>query len=374
MAHKKCMRLLSAPAWAQVDLGALTHNFNQVKALTPPETKVMAVVKANAYGHGARLVSRTLVENGVDMLGVAFVDEAVRLREAGINVPIALLSGVISEEQLKQVVSLDLQPFVYTKDMARDLTAAACTLGHKVKIHIKVDTGMGRLGVSPENLREFIWHISQIQELEIAGIASHLASAEDDFDLTSRQVDIFKESIDSLKQSGFKIPCLHIANSAGILNHDNTHFNMVRPGLMLYGACRHFSLRPVLSLKSRIVFLKKVSAGTPIGYGHTYTTKSASLIAAVSIGYADGYSRLLSNRGQALVRGRRVPVVGRVCMDLSMLDVTNVPGVQMGDEVTLIGQDGNDQITVFDVADWMGTIPYEVLCLIGPRITRAYKK
>ncbi len=368
----------SSPSWATIDLTALSHNLAQIKALLDPQTKIMAVVKANAYGHGAVPVSRTLLENGVDLLGVAFVKEAVQLREAGIQAPLVVLSGVIEPGQLPQVARFGLQPFVYTRELARALAAAACRLGQTIKIHIKVDTGMGRLGIFPEDVLDFVCFVSQTKGLEIAGLVSHLAQAEEDETTTLLQLEKFRHVADTLKQAGFELPCLHLANSAAIIKYPDTHFNLVRLGLALYGAYPHpdlqqkVQLKPVLSLKSKIAFLKRLPGGTPLGYGHTYTTTSQSLIATIPIGYADGYSRLLSNRGQALVHGQRAPVVGRICMDFTLLDVTHIPGVQIGDEVTLIGREGEEEITLAEVADWMETIPYEVMCLIGPRVKRIY--
>lgn len=332
----------------------------------------MAVVKANAYGHGATHTSNILLENGADILGVAFIKEAIHLRRAGIKAPIALLSGIIHPEQLYLIPQLNIQPFVYSKETVRAIASTAIEQGRTVKVHLKIDTGMGRLGIPPEDTRDFLWFTSQLEGIEVIGLASHLACADEDEYITRQQLETFKQTVNTLKQLGVNFPYIHLANSAAIINYPDTHFNTVRPGLMLYGVYSHFSLKPVLTLKTRIAFLKTVPAGTPISYGHTYVTENESLIATLPIGYADGFNRLLSNRGQVIVRGQRAPVVGLVCMDYTLINVSHIPGVQSGDEVTLIGKNGFEEITVSEVANLLDTIPYEVLCSIGPRITRIY--
>ncbi|MBI5789326.1 MAG: alanine racemase [Candidatus Schekmanbacteria bacterium] len=363
------------PTMANIDLSALVHNLNQVKNLTGRNTKIMGIVKDDAYGHGAIPVSRALLEHGADMLGVAYFAEASQLRAAGIAAPIVLLSGVIEAEQMQQVAGLGLQPFVFSAQTAHALSDAAINQGKTVKLHIKIDTGMGRLGINPQDVLEFARVLSRLNGVEISGLASHLACGEEDLEATQRQLKIFRQVADTLKNAGFNIPCLHLANSAGIINHPQTHFNLVRPGIMLYGAYGYnprVDLKPVMSLKSQVIFLKNVAAGTCISYGHTYRAEKESVIATVSVGYADGYNRLLSNKGQALIHGRRVSVIGRVCMDLIMLDVSAIADVKVGDEVTLIGRDGPEEITVNEVAAWTQTISYETLCMIGQRVRRVY--
>jgi alanine racemase len=355
-----------------IDLEALSHNYGEVTSRIAGR-KVLAVVKAQAYGHGAVAVSRRLVELGVDMLGVALVEEGLELRSAGIDKPV-LVMGPVRPEQAVSIIKAGLTPVVFTKQMAEALSRAAA--GKRVPVHVKVDTGMGRIGLPPEDALAFIREFAAMPGLAVEGLMTHFADADlKDKQFASAQLDSFEMLVRSLDEAGISVPLRHAANSAAVLEYDRALLTMVRPGLMLYGydpleRRGGFDLRPVLSLVTRIAYLKKVPAGVPISYGRTFVTKRESLIATVPIGYADGYSRGLSNRGEALVRGRRVPVAGRVCMDMIMLDVTDVPSVAEGDEVALIGCQGQERITADDLAGWTGTIAYEVLCGIGARVPR----
>jgi alanine racemase len=362
------------PTAATIDLGALAHNYGEVVRRAGTR-KVLAVVKAQAYGHGAVPVARKLVELGCTMLGVATVEEGRDLRDAGIAVPV-LVMGPVFPEQAEVLVRAKLTPTVFTEEQARALADAITGTAQTVAVHVKVDTGMGRIGVQADDALSFITSVNKLPGISIEGLMTHFADADlKDKAFAASQLDWFEAIIKALEAKGISIPLRHAANSAAVLEYDRALLTMVRPGLMLYGYNplenrAAVDLRPVLSLTTRIAFVKEVPAGVPISYGRTFVTKRDSRIATIPIGYADGYSRALSNRGEALVRGARVPVAGRVCMDMTMLDVTGVPGVAEGDEVVLIGRQGGERITADDIAAKTGTIAYEVLCGISGRVPR----
>jgi alanine racemase len=364
------------PTAALIDFGALTHNFREVMRRADGR-KVLAVVKAQAYGHGAVKVSKHLLGLGANTLGVALLEEGRELREAGIETPI-LVMGAVSPGQADALVSLRLTPVVYTLPVARALSDAARRSGTRAPVHVKIDTGMGRIGVAPEAAPDFIGELLALDGITVEGLMTHFADADlRDKQFASKQMDRFEALLKELDAKRILIPLRHAANSAALLDYRRALFTMVRPGLMMYGynpleGERVADLRPALSLVTHIAFLKKVPAGIPVSYGRTFVAKRESLIATIPIGYADGYSRGLSNKGEALVRGVRVRVAGRVCMDMCMLDVTDVPGVSEGDEVMLIGKQGNQRITADDIAEKTGTIAYEVLCGIGARVPRIY--
>ena len=362
------------PTAAKIDLEALSHNYSEVTSRIDGR-QVLAVVKAGAYGHGAVPISRHLVQLGAQMLGVALVEEGRELRDAGITAPI-LVMGPVFPGQAEAVVSLRLTPVLFTLPLAQALSQAAGRSGSAVHVHIKVDTGMGRIGVTPEDALPFITEVAKLPGIEVEGLMTHFADADlRDKHFAAVQMDRFESLLQQLAEQGISVPHRHAANSAAVLEYGRAFLTMVRPGLMLYGydpleGGSGADLRPVLSLVTRIALLKRVSAGTPVSYGRTFVTKRKSLIATIPIGYADGYSRALSNRGEAIVRGRRVPVAGRVCMDMTMLDVTDVPDAAEGDEVMLIGAAGGERITAADIAAKTGTIAYEVLCGISGRVPR----
>ena len=365
------------PTTAFIDLDALAHNFQEVRGRAQGR-KVLAVVKAQAYGHGAINVSKHLLGLGADTLGVALVEEGRELREAGIDAPI-LVMGAVVPGQAEALVALRLTPVVFTPAMARALSNAARTQKTQVPVHVKIDTGMGRIGIAPEAAPAFIKELQDLEGIMVQGLMTHFAEADlRDKQFASLQMDRFGTLLKELDAQGAVIPLRHAANSAALLDYQQALFTMVRPGLMLYGynplegKTTGADLLPVLSLVTRIVFLKKVPAGVPISYGRTFVTRRESLIATVPIGYADGYSRGLSNKGEALVRGVRAPIAGRICMDMCMLDVTDVPGVCEGDEAVLIGKQGDQRITADELAHKTGTIPYEVLCGISSRVPRVY--
>jgi alanine racemase len=365
------------PTRAIIDLNALDRNFEEVRRQAGGR-KVLAVVKAQAYGHGAVRISRRLMALGTDMLGVALVEEGRELRSAGIDVPI-LVMGAVFPDQAETITDLGLTPVLYTAKVAEALSAAAVKRGAVVPVHIKIDTGMGRIGLPVDEAARFIKALTRLEGIRVQGLMTHFADADlADKAFSGQQMDRLEALISSLGEHGIEVPLRHAANSAALLDFHRALFTMVRPGLMLYGydpltdkAVR--GLQPVLSLLTRIAFLKTVPAGATVSYGRTFTTSRKSLIATIPIGYADGYRRALSNRGEALVRGVRVPVVGRVCMDMCMLDVTDVPDVSEQDEVVLLGQQDGQRITADELAERTGTIAYEVLCGISSRVPRVYR-
>jgi len=361
-----------------IDLEALDHNFREVVRCAEGQ-QILAVVKARAYGHGAVEVSKRLLRLGADMLGVALVEEGRELRDAGIHAPI-LVMGATFPEQAEAIVSLKLTPVVFSLAVAQALSEAAHRRRTTINIHVKIDTGMGRIGIAPEEAPEFIASLQKLGAVSVQGLMTHFADADlRDKQFASRQMDRFEALLNALETKKINVPMRHAANSAAVLDYHRAFFTMVRPGLMLYGynpleeGTIGADLRQVMSLVTRIAFLKKVPTGVPISYGRTFTTKRESIIATLPIGYADGYCRCLSNKGTALVRGIRVPVVGRVCMDMCMIDVTDVPGALEGDDVVLIGSQGSERITADDIAAMAGTIAYEVLCGISNRVPRIYQ-
>lgn len=367
------------PTVAVIDLGAFCHNLSLVHSTVTPGVKVAAMVKADGYGHGALQLSRAALEAGLaEILGVAHVDEAIVLREAGIKVPIIVLGGCF-EDRAAEVVAYDLEVALYSMKLAEALDAEAQRRGKVVTYHLKVDTGMGRLGLDPEEALGAAKRLIDLKGLELAGIMTHFATADHaDKSYALEQLARFERAVRSVRDAGIEVPCVHAANSAAILSLSQSHYDMVRPGIMLYGAPpsaevgTDADLRPVMTLKTRVGHLFDLSVGESVSYGRRFIAQRPSRIATLPIGYGDGWSRLLSNKGSALVGGRRVPIVGKVCMDLTMLDVTDVPGVAVGDEVVLIGRQGEDIITADEVAHATDTISYEVFTRIGKRVPRIY--
>jgi len=378
-ASLSCMSFCSHTTRAEVDLGALAYNYHQLRRFAPASVKFLAVVKADAYGHGAIPVSKKLEGLSADFLGVAWVQEGIELRNGGIKKPILVLSGIY-EEEVEEVLDYNLTPMVYRLEIAQALSSAASKRGKKVPVHLKVDTGMGRIGVLAEEAPAFANRVRQFENLEIEGIASHLSTADEgDSAFASMQLERFSRTIEEMKRLAIDPPFCHIANSAALVNLPAAHFTLVRPGIMLYGSYPSpslkdkVSLRQVMSWKSHIADLKKLPAGYPISYGRTFITQRPSLIAAIPVGYADGYNRLFSNRGEVLIKGMRAPVAGRVCMDWTMVDVTAITGVEVGDEVVLMGSQSGQEITPEEMGGWIGTISYEILCSVGKRVSRIYK-
>jgi alanine racemase len=362
------------PTWAEVNLSNLAYNFKQIKKAIKPETLVMVCVKADAYGHGLILVAKKLVDCGVDYLGVASIDEAIKVREAGIKLPVLVL-GMILKKDIPPLFRYRIIPTVCTKDMAYALNSKARAKGKVIKIHVKVDTGMGRIGILHKDVLEFVKDISRLKFINIDGIFTHLACADTDKDFTCYQIDLFNRLKKQLDNLGINIPLIHAANSLGVASYPNSHFNMVRPGLMVYGLSLKenlgINLKPVLSLKTRIVYFKRVPKGYGISYGHTYVTKKETTIVTLPIGYGDGYPRNLSNKAPVLIQGQRFKISGHVCMDQIMVDTGNYP-VKIGQVAVLIGSQDKNKITAEELANLSDTIPYEIVCGLGSRVPRVY--
>ncbi len=367
------------PTFCSIDLAALRWNFRQVRKKVGRKVKVLSVVKANGYGHGAPVVARALAACGSDGFGVATVEEGVELREAGIRSPIVILAGFYPA-QLDQFLRHRLIPVAIEPDGLRRLETLARKRGASLDFHLKIDTGMGRIGFPASELDSWLPELSGLKALRLAGVFSHFSHAEDvGGSYTQNQVKILRAVVERLRAAGYNSPLIHLANSAAVITLPGAYFNMVRPGLMLYGVypslamAHRIALRPVLSWKTRVLQVKSLSKGSSISYGRTFVTKRESRIATLPVGYADGYHRLLSNRGAVLVRGQRAPVVGRVCMDLTMVDVTDIRGVKQGDEVVLLGKQGRNTISADEMAAWAETISYEILTSISARVPRVYR-
>ena len=372
------------PTWAEIDLNSLAANFNKIKKRVSPAARVMAVVKANAYGHGAVECARRLASEGADWFGVALPEEGVELRAAGILQPVLCLAGYWPG-QAALCIQQRLTPVVYSVDMIESLNRAALNAGVVADVHVKVDTGMGRLGVRFDHLSEFVSALEPFRNVRIDGLMSHLAAADDAAcqPLTNDQIHRFDDAVGLFRDHGYRPTHLHLANSAGVFGHRESWGNLVRPGGVLYGLWRDVlplsvsdaELLPVMSLHSRISLMKWVPPGETIGYGCTFEASRRSLIATLPVGYHDGYMRGLSNRAHVIVRGVYAPVVGRISMDLTLIDVTNIPEVQIDDQVTLIGvhsQNPELKITAEDLARISGTLSYEVTCGVSERVPRVY--
>lgn len=338
----------------------------------------MAVVKANAYGHGAVETAKALIRQGLSRVAVVSIDEGIALRKAGINAPIVVL-GPLFQEHLGDLFSHQLTPVVSDATLIPALAKAAASFPTPYPVHLKVETGMNRLGLRQGELAELFDRGRFPNTLHLEGLMTHLADADGPSEETTEcQLTSFRKAIGIVKAAGFMVPLIHAANSAGAVRFPKSHFSLVRPGIMLYGyhtlpgAVAAPDLRPVLSLRTSIAQLRTVQPGHKVSYNGTFTARQTTRIAVLPIGYADGMSRHLSNRGCVLIRGRRAPIAGLVCMDMIMVDVTMIPGVSVGDDVVIIGRQGDERITADDIARWTGTIAYEVLCTIGPRIPRQY--
>lgn len=367
------------PTWAEIDLDAIVHNVRELRNCLTPKTRFMAVIKANAYGHGLVQVARICEREGVDFLGVALLDEACYLRDCGIKTPIMIL-GYTPVNGAELVVTGGFRQTVYNWEGAESLSQAAVALGKEAVIHIKLDTGMSRIGFLPgEEALHVIEKIAALPNLVIEGVFTHFAQADSlDRSFTYLQLERFHQFLEGLDCLGIRIPIRHAANSAGIIQFPEAHLDMVRAGVSLYGLrpspeldIKGLQLIPAMRLISRVVMVKEIPASTPISYGGTYLTPEPTKVATVPVGYGDGYTRFYSNCAWASVKGRPVPLIGRVCMDQCMFDVSEVEEVKIGDEVILFGRPG-DGITADDLARITGTINYEVICLINSRVPRCY--
>jgi alanine racemase len=380
--------------WAEIDLAAYAHNITELKRITRKGARLMAVVKANGYGHGAIEVAGEALQNGAAYLGVARINEAVQLRTAGLDAPI-LIFGYTPPDLAETLIKYDLTQTVYSFSAANTLSDYALHKGTKISVHIKADSGMGRLGLplmlgdggGPENLPlqnlvQEVGSISRLAGLTVEGIFTHFATADSaDKSYAKIQFEVFTDFLNRLGREGLAPPIKHAANSGALIDLPESHLDMVRPGIATYGLYpsdevnkSKADLKPVMTLKSKIIQLKKVPAGFNVSYGITHQTKKQTTIATVPVGYADGFNRLLSNRGHMFVHGQRVPIVGRVCMDLTMLDVGSLSDVALEDEVVVFGQHHSESVTADEIASKLNTINYEIVSTITARVPRVYVK
>ncbi len=364
--------------WADIDLHALRANHARIVAALPAGAAVMAIVKADAYGHGAVAVARALSGRpGLWGFGVGDSAEAIELRRAGIADPILILGTIIPEEEA-DVVREEIRVCVHSMERIETLAAESARQGRRARVHVMVDTGMGRLGALPERALQLALAVARSEHLQLEGLASHVSSARPGHPFTTVQRQRLAGVIEGLAARGVRPPLCHFANTAALLGGVGLDLPLVRPGISLYGmlgpdaAARDPGFQPVLSLRTQIVYLKDVPAETPIGYNGTHVTARPTRIATLPIGYNDGLAYRLSNRGRALVRGRLAPIVGSISMDYTMIDVGAIPGVKVGDTVTLIGKDGEQQLAIGELASLVGTIPYEIACSVGKRVRRVY--
>ncbi|EQB63299.1 MAG: hypothetical protein RBG1_1C00001G0878 [candidate division Zixibacteria bacterium RBG-1] len=374
-AHK-----FSRPAWLEVDLKALAYNCRNIKQKLGKNVELMAVVKADGYGIGAVECSKVFLKNGATSLGVAIVEEAIQLRKVGIKSPILIIyPEAVGREEL--VVKYKLDQVVCELKFAQNLSRIAKRNKNIANVFLKVDTGMGRYGFTPEETVEFAKRISKLPNLKIKGIMSHFSSAfMKDKTYSYEELSKFRKTLQLLNQAKIDIPIKSLANSSGVLDIPESYFNQARVGILLYGIYPSLEneptimVKPAASLKAKISFLKKVFSSTPISYMRTFHTNRESVIATVPMGYCDGYNFFLSNKGKALVHGKLVPLIGRICMDTLMLDVTDVPDAKIGDEVVFVGTQNGSEISVWDVGEWAGTMAYDIITRMGKRLPRIYKK
>lgn len=373
--------MIRSPNSVKIDLTALVYNLNQVKKLVSPQTRIMGIVKSDAYGHGLVRVAQVLEKNGVYSLGVALLWEALELRKNGIKLPIMVLCGIQTRKEAEEVVDKALTPVIYDMASAELLAQEGAAKGQRIHIQLKVDTGMGRLGVPHSDAGPFMTKIKGFHWLKLDGLTSHLSSADKpNSDFTKGQIKNFKKAVDTGRTMGLDLPLNNLANSAGIMAHRDSHFNMVRPGIMLYGGLPSpefpfpLSLKPVMSLKGHIIQIRDLPDNTPVSYGQSYYTDGPRKVAVVSAGYGDGLPRSLSNRGKVLVGKKRVAIIGLVCMNMITCDVSGIKGIAPGDEVVLLGTQGKENITGDEMARWSNTISYEIFCSIGQRANKEYTK
>lgn len=373
-------------AWAEIDIDAIGNNIASIRRYVSEKTKILGVVKADAYGHGYLEIADTLLKNGADMLAVACIDEAIQLRVCGFKCPILIL-GTSCEDDVNYLVKNDITPACFSYSFARIMSDAAVKYNKVAKIHIKIDTGMGRIGYrfcedgdANNKTVDEIMKISMLPNIEIDGMFMHFSVAdENDDEYTNLQFERFMNLSDTLEKKGLYIPTKHCANSAALIRFPGMHLDMVRPGIILYGHkpsgfvdCSELSLKPAMTFKTKITNIKTVEKGASISYGRKFIAQRTSKIATIPVGYADGYSRGLSGRAHVIVGGKLCNLVGNICMDQCMIDVTDVNNISIGDEVILFGKDGCAEVAVEELAEKMGTINYEILCMVGKRIPRIY--
>ena len=372
------------PVWAEIDLTAIKHNLQEIKKTIGNNVDIMAVVKANAYGHGLIEVAKTLVNEKVTYLAVARLGEAIKLRKSGIKIPILIMSYT-NPEQYHDLIDNDMTQAIYNLQLAVDLNNAAKALNRKAKIHIEIDTGMGRLGfpICDRSLEQ-ITKIAELSNLDCEGIYTHFANADDaDSSYTDRQFKLFINFFKNLSHRGIEFKFKHAANSAAVLNYHKSYLNMIRPGIIIYGLLPSDSvintnvvdLKPVMSIKTVVGSTKMIEKGECVGYGCAYKAKKRTQIASLPIGYGDGYFRILSTNNsniEVLVKGKRAPIIGRICMDQCMIDISRIDNVKIGDEVVVLGKQGNEEMTASEIAYKAGTICYEVVTALAERVPRVY--
>jgi len=371
--------LINHVNWAEVDLDAIAFNVRQLKRHVGEHTIVAAVVKANAYGHGALPVAQACVRAGALRLCVARVDEGIALRAGGITVPV-LTMGYATTAQAMEIVCNRLTPTVTTLELAHALSAAVAAAGSPpLPVHVKVDTGLGRFGLFPEEALPFVRALTEVPGLVLEGLYTHFACADEtDLTHTHGQLDIYRQVLRQIEEAGIPISIRHTANSAATLVVPDSHFDMVRPGICVYGlrpspeTAMVVHVRPAMAVKSRVARVSTLPAGWGLSYNRTYIPSRPTPVGLVPIGYGDGYRRNLSNQGQVLLHGQRVPIIGRVCMDQFMIDITGIPDVRLDDEVVVLGRQGDEEISADEIASWLGTNNYEIVAAIQNRVPRVY--
>ena len=367
----------SRPTYVEIDLAAISHNLREINKRVAP-AQIMAVVKADAYGHGLKEVAEIALENGAAYLGVALLEEGILLRRNRFTAPILVFGGFF-EYQIEDFLRNELDFTLYDIYRAKALNIVAKETDKKARVHVKVDSGMGRVGVAWQGAAEFVQKTQELKHVEIVGIYTHLATSDEkDKTFANTQLSRFRHVLRSLEDIKIRIPLVHAANSGAILDLPNSYFDMVRPGVSMYGyypsleTLESVTLKPSMSIRSQVIFMQEVEEGTSISYGRTFSTENKTNIATVPIGYGDGYNRLLSNQVEVLIRGQRYPVVGRVCMDQIMVNLGNESSVQIDDEVVLLGRQGHEEITIYEICEKLNTIPYEVTCWISERVPRIW--
>jgi alanine racemase len=370
-------------AWAEINLDNIAHNLREIRRIVGKRTEIMAVVKADAYGHGILETVSTMIHNGATRLAVSMLDEAIQLRNTGIKVPILVLSHT-SPQRAEELIKYNITQTVYSHEMAKILSEAAVRQGAKIRVHIKIDTGMSRVGFLPGySAVKDVVKIHELKGIIVEGIFTHFSTADEkDREYTNYQAEMFESILSELNRIGILIPIRHVSNSAAILQYPELTMDLVRPGIIMYGIYPSndmdrtiIDLKPAMTLKASISHVKWVEKGTPVSYGRKFITPRKTRLATLPIGYADGYSRLLTGKSRVIINGQYAPVVGSICMDQCMVDVTDVTGdINVGDEAILIGKKGDLKISAYEIADIMGTIPYEIICIIGKRVPRVYIK
>ncbi|NLS44949.1 MAG: alanine racemase [Firmicutes bacterium] len=371
------------PTVAQINLACIAHNIQAIRKVTGPDCEILGIVKADAYGHGVIPVARTALDNGASWLGVALIEEGIALRKSGIIAPILVVAQLFPA-QAQAALRYNLSCTVATYEFAEALSNAAVKEGKRAKCHIKIDTGMGRIGLHPDQTVNFVKHIAMLPNIEIEGLFTHLATAEEeDKTFLYKQLSLFNDATEALRRNGIQAKYYHAANSVAAITTPEARLDIVRPGIFMYGFTPLYGERadqikaeigivPALSIRTKVGFVKRCPAGTPIGYGGTYITHKESTIVTLPIGYADGFPRALSNCGEVIIKGNRFPVVGRVCMDECMVCVGDAD-VHMGNEAIIIGKQGTKEITAEEIAEKIGTVAHDVLCGISGRVPRIYR-